>query len=47
MPIGEPDDPLRILVFENGTRILGKVESGTIKEGDKVKLMPSGIFCEV
>ncbi len=53
-PIREPDGPLRILVFDSSfhllnstTFIFGKVESGTIKRGDLVKLMPSGIFCEV
>jgi translation elongation factor EF-1alpha len=43
IPIRGPDDPLRILVLENGNEIFGKVESGMIKQGDKVKLMPSGI----
>jgi translation elongation factor EF-1alpha len=27
--------------------IFGKVESGTIKLGDSIKLMPSGISCQV
>jgi peptide chain release factor subunit 3 len=32
---------------EGGTVIFGKVESGTIKLGDFIKLMPSGISCQV
>lgn len=32
---------------DRGAVIFGKVESGTIRLGDKLKLMPSGISCQV
>jgi translation elongation factor EF-1alpha len=32
---------------EIGVFIHGKVESGTIRLGDQIKFMPSGISCQV
>lgn len=34
-------------MVDRGTVIFGKVESGTIKLGDLLRLMPSGISCQV
>jgi translation elongation factor EF-1alpha len=32
---------------DRGTVIFGKVESGTVRLGDAIKLMPSGLSCHV
>ena len=53
LPIPPRDDkgPLRVPVLDTmqdrGAVIFGKVESGTIKLGDQLRLMPSGISCQV
>jgi peptide chain release factor subunit 3 len=53
LPIPPRDEkgPLRVPVLDTmqdrGAVIFGKVESGTIKLGDQLKLMPSGILCQV
>lgn len=51
LPVPPRDDkgPLRVPVLDKmndrGTVIFGKVESGTIRLGDGIRLMPSGISC--
>jgi peptide chain release factor subunit 3 len=45
-----PDNPLRLPILAKykdmgAVCALGKVESGTIKEGDKLMMMPAGIAC--
>jgi peptide chain release factor subunit 3 len=52
LPPRDPNGPLRVPVLDKMTEkgapvIFGKVESGTIKLGDSIKLMPSGISCQV
>ena len=52
VPPRDPNGPLRVPVLDKMTDkgvpvIFGKVESGTIKLGDSIKLMPSGISCQV
>ena len=32
---------------DRGTVVFGKIESGTVKLGDGIRLMPSGIACQV
>jgi peptide chain release factor subunit 3 len=51
VPPRDPNGPLRVPVLDKmsdrGAIVFGKVESGTIKLGDSLKLMPSGISCQV
>ena len=51
VPPRDPNGPLRVPVLDKmqdrGAVVFGKVESGTIKLGDHIKLMPSGISCQV
>ena len=53
LPVPPRDEPapLRVPILDKmvdrGTVIFGKVESGTIKLGDLLRLMPSGISCQV
>ena len=51
LPPRDPNGPLRVPVLDKmadrGAVIFGKVESGTVKLGDYIKLMPSGISCQV
>ncbi len=49
VPPRNHNGPLRILILdkicERGTLFFGKVESGTIKVGDFLIVMPTGISC--
>jgi len=51
VPSRDPNGPLRVPVLDKmldrGVIVFGKVESGTIKLGDGLRLMPSGISCQV
>jgi len=51
VPPRKPDGPLRIPVLDKmkdrGTVIFGKVESGTVKIGDQLTVMPSNLICQV
>lgn len=53
VPPRDPNGPLRVPVLDKekdpeiGVFIHGKVESGTIRLGDQIKFMPSGISCQV
>jgi peptide chain release factor subunit 3 len=51
VPPRDENAPLRIPILDKmqdrGSVIFGKVESGTVKLGDGVRLMPSGISCQV
>lgn len=51
VPVRDEKGPLRIPVldkmFDRGCIVFGKVESGTIRLGDTLRLMPSGISCQV
>jgi len=39
--------PILDKMLDRGVIAFGKVESGTIRLGDKMKIMPSGIACQV
>ncbi len=49
VPPRKPDGPLRVPVLDKmkdrGTVIFGKVESGTVKIGDQLTVMPSNLIC--
>lgn len=49
LPPRDANAPLRIPILDKmkdrGIVIFGKVESGTVKMGDKLGLMPSGLPC--
>ena len=51
VPPRDENGPLRVPVLDKmldrGTVVFGKVESGTIRLGDALRLMPSGIACQV
>lgn len=51
LPPRDENGPLRIPVLDKmtdrGVVIFGKVESGTVKLGDGVRIMPSGTACQV
>jgi peptide chain release factor subunit 3 len=53
LPVPKRDEcaPLRIPVLDRmqdrGVVVFGKIESGTVRLGDMLKLMPSGISCQV
>lgn len=51
VPPRDPNGPLRVPVLDKmqdrGSVVFGKVESGTIRLGDGLRLMPSGISCQV
>ena len=51
VPPRDQNGPLRIPVLDKmqdrGAVVFGKVESGTIRLGDGLRLMPSGISCQV
>jgi GTP-binding protein LepA len=52
-PTGSPDAPLRALIFDSwfdpyrGVIILVRVVDGTLRVGQKIKLMATGALCEV
>jgi len=52
-PTGSPDAPLRALIFDSwfdpyrGVIILVRVVDGTLRLGQKIKLLATGAFCEV
>jgi peptide chain release factor subunit 3 len=50
-PPRDPEGPLRIPVLDKmkdrGTVMFGKIESGTVKLGDQLSLMPSNLLCQV
>jgi GTP-binding protein LepA len=52
-PVGSPDEPLQALIFDSyfdayrGVVALIRVVNGTIRAGDKVRLMATGITAEV
>jgi len=49
LPPRNPDGPLRVPILDKmrdrGTVIFGKVESGTVKVGDQLNVMPSNLLC--
>ena len=51
VPPRDPEGPLRIPILDKmrdrGTVIFGKVESGTVKVGDQLSVMPSNLICQV
>jgi peptide chain release factor subunit 3 len=51
LPPRDPEGPLRIPVLDKmkdrGTVMFGKIESGTVKLGDQLSLMPSNLLCQV
>ena len=51
LPPREPDGPLRIPVLDKmrdrGVVMFGKVESGTVKLGEQLTLLPSNVICSV
>ncbi len=51
LPPRDPEGALRVPVLDKmddrGTIIFGKVENGTVKLGDSIKIMPSGHQCQV
>lgn len=51
VPPRDPDGPLRIPILDKmrdrGTVIFGKVESGTVKVGDQLTVMPSNLLAQV
>lgn len=52
-PLGDPDEPLQALIFDSyydsyrGVVPLIRVKNGTVKKGDKVKMMATGAVYEV
>lgn len=51
IPPRDANGPLRIPILDKmrdrGTVVFGKVESGTVKIGDQLSLMPSNLLCSV
>jgi peptide chain release factor subunit 3 len=51
LPPRNPDGPLRVPILDKmrdrGTVIFGKVESGTVKIGDQLNVMPTNLLCQV
>ncbi len=52
-PVGDPDEPLQALIFDSyydsyrGVVPLIRVKNGTVKKGDKIKMMATGAVYEV